>query len=144
MIDTHVHHWDLRRFQYPWLDDPAFDELRNDCLPADYRADDAGVDVEGWVHIRAEVDHQLDPVGETAWVATLAEEATAAGLPGPAACVVYADLRTADVREVLARRLAGDFGSLYELVVASLHDLSDQQRAEVLAGTARRFYRIPI
>jgi predicted TIM-barrel fold metal-dependent hydrolase len=41
-------------------------------------------------------------------------------------------------------RLAGDFGSLYELVVASLPDLSDQQRAEVLAGTARRFYRIPI
>jgi hypothetical protein len=70
--------------------------------------------------------------------------ATAAGLPGPVARVVYADLRTADVREVLTRRLAGDFGSLYELVVASLHDLSDQQRAEVLAGTARRFYRIPI
>ena len=83
MIDTHAHHWDLRRFQYPWLDDPAFDELRNDYCPADYRADAAGVDVEGWIHIQAEVDHQLDPMGETAWVATLAEEATAAGLPGP-------------------------------------------------------------
>jgi predicted TIM-barrel fold metal-dependent hydrolase len=233
-------------------------------------------------------------VAETAWVATLAEEATAAGLPGPVACVVYAYLRAADVREVLARhcrhpltrgvrqeawfdpastradipcedllsdpawqegyralaefglsfdllvwpaqlpqaaaiaanapavpvvlehlglpdpandaglqtwragvttlaqlphasvklsafswlgnprdeqavrgvvgelldlfgpqrcmvgtnfpvdRLAGDFGSLYELVVTNLQDLSDQQRVEVLAGTARRFYRIPI
>jgi hypothetical protein len=29
-------------------------------------------------------------------------------------------------------------------MVASLHDPSDQQSAEVLAGTARRFYRIPI
>jgi predicted TIM-barrel fold metal-dependent hydrolase len=28
-------------------------------------------------------------------------------------------------------RLAGDFGSLYELVVAGLQDLSDQQRADV-------------
>jgi hypothetical protein len=30
------------------------------------------------------------------------------------------------------------------IVVASLQDLSDRQRAEVLAGTARRFYRISI
>jgi predicted TIM-barrel fold metal-dependent hydrolase len=39
-------------------------------------------------------------------------------------------------------RLAGDFNSLYELVLASLRDLSDEQRAEVLTDTARRFYRI--
>jgi L-fucono-1,5-lactonase len=44
----------------------------------------------------------------------------------------------------LVERLAGGFGSLNEPVVACLHNLSDQQRAEVLAGTARRFYRIPI
>ena len=40
-------------------------------------------------------------------------------------------------------RLAGDFGSLYQLVLATLRDLSNEQRADVLAGTARRFYRIP-
>jgi predicted TIM-barrel fold metal-dependent hydrolase len=39
-------------------------------------------------------------------------------------------------------RLAGDFNSLYELVLARLRDLSAEQRADVLAGTARRFYRI--
>ena len=39
-------------------------------------------------------------------------------------------------------RLAGDFGSLYELILASLKSLSDEQRADVLAGTAARFYRI--
>ena len=39
-------------------------------------------------------------------------------------------------------RLAGDFGSLYQLVLASLRDLSNEQRAAVLTGTARRFYRI--
>jgi predicted TIM-barrel fold metal-dependent hydrolase len=39
-------------------------------------------------------------------------------------------------------RLAGDFSSFYELVLASLENLSDEQRADVLADTARRFYRI--
>lgn len=292
MIDTHVHHWELGRFRYPWLDDPAFDDLRKNYLAADYRADVAGAPVQGWVHIQAEVDHQLDPVRETAWVSALAEEASASRLPGPVACVVYADLRAANLREVLSshcrfplsrgvrqeawfdpvstradipredllndpawqagyrclaefglsfdllvwprqlqqaaafiaevravpvafehlglpdpdgdpglrtwragvtalaqvphvyvklsafsglgnprveaavrsvtsellelfgphrcmvgsnlpvERLAGDFNSLYELVLASLRDLSDEQRAEVLTDTARRFYRI--
>ena len=104
MIDTHVHHWDLGRFRYPWLDDAAFDDLRKDYLPADYRADSADATVEGWVHIQAEVDHQLDPVAETAWVESLAGDARASGLPGPLACVVYADLRSANVREVLSRQ----------------------------------------
>jgi predicted TIM-barrel fold metal-dependent hydrolase len=63
------------------------------------------VAVAGRVHVQAEVDHALDPVAETAWVSTLAEEARSAGLPGPLACVVYADLRAADLRDVLARHL---------------------------------------
>jgi hypothetical protein len=117
------------RFQYPWLDDQAVDALRNGYLPADYRADAAGVEVEGRVRIQAEIDHQLDPVGMAAWVATLAKEKAAARRPGPVACVAYADLRAADVREVRhismvgtnfpVERLAGAFGSLYELVVGS-------------------------
>ena len=292
MIDTHVHHWALSSFRYPWLEDRAFDDLRYDYLPADYRADTADTPVEGWVHIQAEVEHQLDPVKETAWIAGLAEETSASGMAGPLACAVYADLRAPNVRDVLSRhcsfrltrgvrqeawfdpassradipredllsdpawqegyrslaefglsfdllvwphqlqqaaafvaevpavpvvldhlglpdtssdpglrtwrdgvaamaqvphaciklsafsllgnprdeaavrgvvaelldlfspqrcmvgsnfpvdRLAGDFGSLYELILASLKDLSDEQRADVLAGTARRFYRI--
>jgi predicted TIM-barrel fold metal-dependent hydrolase len=106
MIDSHVHHWDLSRFRYPWLDDPAFDELRKDYLPTDYRADVVAGAVEGWVHIQAEVDHQLDPVAETAWLASLAEESSAAGLTGPLACVAYADLRAPNVGEVLSRHCA--------------------------------------
>jgi phenylacetate-CoA ligase len=43
----------------------------------------------------------------------------------------------------LLERLAGDFSSLYELIVACSQDLSAEQRADVLAGTAQRFYRIP-
>jgi predicted TIM-barrel fold metal-dependent hydrolase len=103
MIDTHVHHWQLGRFRYPWLEHPDFEALRADYLPADYRADTGGVQVAGWVHVQAEVDHALDPVDETAWVSALAEQARAAGVPGPLACVVYADLRAPDLQDVLAR-----------------------------------------
>jgi predicted TIM-barrel fold metal-dependent hydrolase len=39
-------------------------------------------------------------------------------------------------------RMAGRFGELYELVLATLADLSEPERGEVLAGTARRFYRL--
>ena len=103
MIDTHVHHWDLARFRYPWLDDATFADIRGTYLPADYRGELAGVPVEGWVHVQAEVDHQLDPVAETAWIASLADEARAADLPGPLACVVYADLRASNLDELLSR-----------------------------------------
>jgi predicted TIM-barrel fold metal-dependent hydrolase len=34
-----VHHWELARLRYQWLDDAAFEALRTDYLPADYRAD---------------------------------------------------------------------------------------------------------
>ena len=104
MIDTHVHHLDQKRFRYPWLDDPEFDALRRGYLPADYRADAGDVDVEGWVHVQADVDHQTDPVEETSWISRLAHEARASGLPGPLACVVYADLRAPDLHAILARQ----------------------------------------
>jgi predicted TIM-barrel fold metal-dependent hydrolase len=106
VIDTHVHHFDLTRFRYPWLDDPEFAALRCDYLPDDYRRDVAAAParlLEGWVHIQAEVDHAMDPVRETAWISEFAAEAGDDGVPGPLACVVYADLRAKDVDEVLAR-----------------------------------------
>jgi predicted TIM-barrel fold metal-dependent hydrolase len=102
VIDAHVHHWDLGRFRYPWLADGDFEALRTDYLPSDYRADSAGVPVEGWVHVQAEVDHSIDPVNETAWVSALADEALATGAAGPLGSVVYADLRSQDLHDVLA------------------------------------------
>jgi predicted TIM-barrel fold metal-dependent hydrolase len=105
VIDAHVHHWELRRFRYPWLDAPEFANLRADYRPADYRADVEGTPVEGWVHIQAEVDHAEDPVAETAWVAELADDALRTGVPGPVACVVYADLRAPDLAATLTRHL---------------------------------------
>lgn len=103
MIDAHVHHWQLDRFSYPWLNDPTFDQIRSDYLPDDHRAGAAGMAVEGWVHVQAEVDHRLDPVAETVWVASLADQAGRGGVAGPVACVVYADLRAANLGDVLTR-----------------------------------------
>jgi predicted TIM-barrel fold metal-dependent hydrolase len=106
VIDTHVHHFDLQRFRYPWLEDPEFDELRRDYSPEQYRADAGDHELDGWVHVQAEVDHAADPVQETAWITTLTEQATAAGEPAPLACVVFADLRSADLEQVLERQCA--------------------------------------
>ena len=39
--------------------------------------------------------------------------------------------------------LAGGFGPLYRLILTGLQDLPSDQRTDVLAGTARRFYRLP-
>lgn len=106
MIDAHVHHFDLERFRYPWLDHAEFAELRRDYSPEQYRDDVRDVGLEGWVHVQAEVDHASDPVRETEWVAGLAERAGAAGLTGPLACVVYADLRDPALERVLERHCA--------------------------------------
>ena len=111
LIDTHVQHWDLDRFRYPRMDDSAFDDLRKDYLPADYRADAAEAAVEGWVHIQAEVDHRLDPVAETEWVRSLAEEASGSSAPGPLACVVYAAAQIVDGFAQLNDNAATLFGA---------------------------------
>ncbi len=39
-------------------------------------------------------------------------------------------------------RLAGAFAPLYGLAIAALAELTEDERAHVLAGTARRFYRL--
>jgi hypothetical protein len=57
------------------------------------------------VHIQADVDHDEDPVAETAWVDELADDALKNGLPAPMACVVYADLRAPDLAATLSRHL---------------------------------------
>jgi predicted TIM-barrel fold metal-dependent hydrolase len=106
VIDTHVHHFDLERFRYPWLEDPEFADLRHDYSPEQYRADVGDHGLEGWVHVQAEVDHAADPVQETAWVTTLAQQASAASETAPVACVVYADLRDPEVERLLERHCA--------------------------------------
>ena len=101
-VDSHVHLWDLDKLRYPWLDLPEFDALRRNYLPADWRVDSHAFDVAGLVHVQAEMDHNLDPVDETQWLASLdfGED------PPPIVYVAYADLRDPRLAETLERHLA--------------------------------------
>lgn len=107
IIDTHVHFWDLTRFRYPWLESDEVAHLRKNYLPADYVRDISGIDVAGFVHVQAELDHALDPVEETAWLASLEAEGTE-HLP-PMVCIGYADLRHSKLDELLARHVGYGF-----------------------------------
>jgi predicted TIM-barrel fold metal-dependent hydrolase len=95
VVDTHLHLWDLGKFGYPWLNDEGSADLRSNYLVEDWVADATGVDVVATVHVQAELDHAVDPVEETAWLASLG------GVP--TACVGYADLRAPDLDDVLDR-----------------------------------------
>lgn len=97
-IDAHLHLWDLEHLPYPWMDGPELAELRSTFLPADFARDAAGLEVLATVHVQAEVDHAVDPVRETAWLAGLAADA-----PVPTVCVGYAELRDPALSDVLDR-----------------------------------------
>ena len=104
VIDAHAHFWDLEGRYYPWLCDPElihfrygdYAAIRRTYLPPDYRRDAKGFSIQGMVHVEAEHD-PADPVGETRWLARVAEQT---GLPS--ACVGQAWLDRADVEEILA------------------------------------------
>ena len=101
IVDAHLHLLDPERFTYAWLEDPACAPLRSGYLPADWLRDIGDRDVRAAVHVQAEVDHAIDPVAETAWLAELAASHGDA-LP-PMVYVAYADLRAPDLDDMLAR-----------------------------------------
>jgi predicted TIM-barrel fold metal-dependent hydrolase len=78
IADAHLHFWDPRTYNYPWLCDPEpiafrygdYGALRRPYLPADYRADAAGWNVQRTVHVEAEWDPR-DPTGEMQFIAQL-------------------------------------------------------------------------
>ena len=114
IIDPHQHFWDLGANYLPWLSDPEpidfrygdYTALKRNYLPADYRADAAGIrdaasiEVVKTVYIEAEWDPK-DPVGETRWVSELADTA---GLP--TAVVAQAGLDHEDAADVLTAQAA--------------------------------------
>lgn len=97
IVDTHIHFLDLDRFEYPWLEDPDFAFLRRGYLPSDWQADVGARTVLAGVHVQAEVDHAVDAVEETDWLASLGEPVA------PMVYVAYADLSSPDLDDVLAR-----------------------------------------
>lgn len=97
VVDAHLHLWDLEKFSYPWLADEGSQKLRHNYLAEDWRTDAADTEVAATVHVQAELDHELDPARETAWLASLAKSGV------PTVCVGYADLSAPDVDDALDR-----------------------------------------
>ena len=110
VIDAHHHFWDLDRNYHPWLrDDPPVEgrhgdyrAIRKNYLPEDFRRDWDRLRVVGSVYVEAEWDPS-DPIGETAWAGSVADES---GFP--TVIVAQAWLGREDVEEVLAAQAAFD------------------------------------
>ncbi|UZK64672.1 amidohydrolase family protein [Sphingomonas sp. M1-B02] len=107
-IDAHVHLWDLDRIAYPWLTPPFADDGPNGSVEAiaktylldDYRADAAGWDVRGIVHVDAGAEASAT-LAETEWLQDMAD---ARGMPN--AIVAFAALDDPDVEALLEAHAA--------------------------------------
>ncbi|MCP5411894.1 MAG: amidohydrolase family protein [Alphaproteobacteria bacterium] len=108
VIDAHQHFWDLDRNYLPWLrDEPPiafrygdYGALKRNYMPADYRHDAAGLDLQGSVFVETEWD-RADSLGETGWVHDVAAQS---GLPSVMVCHVALDRD--DAADMLARQAA--------------------------------------
>ena len=107
LIDTHHHLWDLENNPYPWLTEPIdhfvgdYSAIRNSWLIGDLHAGAKNVPLVKSVHVQAEWDHNLDPVGETTWLQCVADDPDSQGMPN--AIVGFANLSDPDVESILER-----------------------------------------
>ena len=106
-IDTHHHLWDLEQNPYPWLTDPIdhfvgdYSIFRRTYLISHLQADADGLPLIKSVHVQAEWDHEQDPVGETAWLQSVADSAGSRGMPH--AIIGYTDLGQPGAADEIAR-----------------------------------------
>lgn len=101
IIDSHLHIWDPRVLNYPWLSGAG--KLNRAFLPADYRAACGSVDVEAMVFLECDA-HRDQAFDEADWV-----RQQAAIDPRIAALVCFAPLEEGDaVRGHLEKLKAGD------------------------------------
>ncbi|MDA1278874.1 MAG: amidohydrolase family protein [Chloroflexi bacterium] len=106
-IDTHHHLWDLENNPYPWLQDPIdhfvgdYSPIRQSWLIKDLHDGSRDVPLKKSVHVQAEWDHNADPVGETEWLQSVADDSRSGDMPN--AIVGYANLSDPNVEAVLER-----------------------------------------
>ena len=106
-IDTHHHLWDLEANPYPWLTDPIdhfvgdYSIFRRTYLISHLHADADGLPLVKSVHVQAEWDHEQDPVGETAWLQSVADSSGSRGMPH--AIIGYTDLSRPGAADEIAR-----------------------------------------
>ena len=106
-IDTHHHLWDLENNPYPWLTDPIdhfvgdYSSIQKSWLISDLHEGAKNIPLVKSVHVQAEWDHNADPVGETAWLQSVADDPGSKSMPN--AIVAYANLSDPNVEGVLER-----------------------------------------
>jgi predicted TIM-barrel fold metal-dependent hydrolase len=102
-IDAHIHLWDLKQINYPWLTPPFSDDgpngsvepiARTYLLP-DYFADAGGWDVRGIVHVDAGAVPEA-ALDETDWLQDMAD---ASGVPN--AIIAFAALDAPGIETLL-------------------------------------------
>ena len=101
IIDTHLHFWDLALYRYPWLEHPSAASSRVTYKPADWARDHEGLDIRGAVHVQAELDRDLDPVLETAWLKSVWGDCSI-----PLVHIAHTNPAAVDLEDVLARHMA--------------------------------------
>ena len=110
VVDAHHHLWQLSSgpLHYPWLQDAqphdfflgAYESLKQDYLPQDYRRDAAGHNIVKTVHVEAECRRDQQ-VAETHWLTGMNARH---GMPN--AIVAHAWFHTPDAEEILAQQSA--------------------------------------
>lgn len=113
VVDPHVHFWNLDTHHYPWLANPGTSfvcdarELKHNYLPADLLREAGDIDVLKVVHVEANHDPD-DPVEETRWLESIADNAANAGKTRafPDAIVAACDLSAPNAAAVLEAHAA--------------------------------------
>ena len=106
-VDAHHHLCDLEALYYGWLTDKPFEghpcgdysAIKKNYLATDLKSDGASVNLVKSVHIET-ADGETDPVRETAWLQSVAEEH---GLPN--GIISRADLMADNAAEQLERQM---------------------------------------
>ena len=106
ITDCHHHLWDLQANYYPWLTDTVkkrvcgdYEKIRNrNFLLKDFRQNRGALKVDRMVHVEAVIDRS-DPVQETAWLQSIANEETSEGFPQ--GIVAHAGMERENIESVL-------------------------------------------
>ncbi|WP_321909458.1 amidohydrolase family protein [Paraburkholderia sp. J11-2] len=113
VVDPHVHFWNLDTHHYPWLANPGTSfvgdarELKHNYLPDDLLREAGDIDVLKVVHVEANHDPE-DPVEETRWLESIADNAANSGEARalPDAIVAACDLSAPNAAAVLEAHAA--------------------------------------
>lgn len=109
VVDPHIHLWNLDTHRYLWLEHPGVSFsgdnalLKRNFLVEDFLGETGAVEVLKVVHVEANHD-PADPVAETRWLQSLADDAAHRGLPQ--GIVAGADLSAPNAPAVLEAHAA--------------------------------------